>query len=50
MAGGVSEDAGARRQRTGTRRQWALSLVAAIVLIDAFGVVLAVTHHRFAVS
>ena len=32
------------------RHRWMLSLVAAIVLIDAFGVALAVTHHRFAVS
>jgi Protein of unknown function (DUF3995) len=32
------------------RRWWTLSLVAAIVLIDAFGVGLAATHHRFAVS
>ena len=31
-------------------RRWTLSLVAAIVLIDAFGIALAVTHHRFAVS
>jgi hypothetical protein len=31
-------------------RRWTLSLVAAIVLIDAFGVVLALTHHRFAVA
>ena len=33
-----------------SRRRWTLSLVAAIVLVDAFGVALAVTHHRFAVS
>jgi len=32
------------------RRRWTLSLAAGIVLIDAFGVALAVTHHRFAVS
>ena len=32
------------------RHRWMLSLVAAIVLVDAFGVALAVTHHRFAVS
>jgi hypothetical protein len=31
-------------------RRWTLSLVAAIVLIDAFGAALALTHHRFAVS
>jgi hypothetical protein len=31
-------------------RRWTLSLVAAIVLIDAFGTALALTHHRFAVS
>jgi Protein of unknown function (DUF3995) len=31
-------------------RRWTLSLVAAIVLIDAFGAPLALTHHRFAVS
>jgi Protein of unknown function (DUF3995) len=31
-------------------RRWTLSLVAVIVLIDAFGVALALTHHRFAVS
>ena len=37
--------------RTATgRRRWTLSLVAGIVLIDAFGIVLALTHHRFAVS
>ena len=36
---------------TATRgRQWTLSLFAAILLICAFGVVLAVTHHTFAVS
>ena len=31
-------------------RQRTLSLLAAIVLICAFGLVLAVTHHTFAVS
>ena len=31
-------------------RQWTLSLLAAIVLICAFGLVLVVTHHTFAVS
>ena len=31
-------------------RRWTLSLVAVIVLVDAFGVALAVTHHRFAVA
>jgi hypothetical protein len=31
-------------------RRWTLSLVAAIVLIDAFGVALVLTHHRFAVA
>ena len=31
-------------------RRWTLSLVAVIVLVDAFGIVLAVTHHRFAVA
>jgi len=37
--------------RTATgRRRWTLSLVAGIVLVDAFGIVLAVTHHRFALS
>ncbi|MGH3174649.1 MAG: DUF3995 domain-containing protein [Streptosporangiaceae bacterium] len=33
-----------------SRRRWTLSLAAAIVLIDAFGVALALTHHRFAVA
>jgi hypothetical protein len=33
-----------------SRHRWTLSLVAVIVLVDAFGVALAVTHHRFAVS
>ena len=37
------------RAATG-RRRWTLSLAVGIVLIDAFGVALAVTHHRFAVS
>jgi hypothetical protein len=32
------------------RRWWTLSLAAGIVLVDAFGIVLAVTHHHFAVS
>lgn len=32
------------------RRRWTLSLVAGIVLVDAFGIVLAVTHHHFVVS
>ena len=32
------------------RRWWTLSLAAGIVLADAFGIVLAVTHHHFAVS
>lgn len=37
--------------RTATRRRgWTLSLAAGIVLIDVFGIALAVTHHRFAVS
>jgi Protein of unknown function (DUF3995) len=37
--------------RTATRRRrWTLSLAAGIVLIDAFGIALALTHHRFAVS
>jgi hypothetical protein len=37
--------------RTATgRRRWTLSLVAAIVLVDAFGIVLAVTHHHLTVS
>jgi hypothetical protein len=37
--------------RAATRRRcWTMSLTAGIVLVDAFGVVLAVTHHRFAVS
>ena len=31
-------------------RQWTLSLLAAIVLICAFGLVLAVAHHTFAAS
>ena len=31
-------------------RRWTLSLVAVVVLVDAFGVALAVTHHRFAVA
>jgi Protein of unknown function (DUF3995) len=31
-------------------RRWTLSLVAAIVVIDAFGTALALTHHRFAVA
>jgi len=37
------------RTATGCRR-WTLSLAAGIVLIDAFGIALAVTQHRFAVS
>ena len=37
--------------RTATgRRRWTLSLAAGIVFIDAFGIALAVTHHRFAMS
>jgi Protein of unknown function (DUF3995) len=32
------------------RRRWTVSLAAGIVLVDAFGIVLAVTHHHFAVS
>jgi hypothetical protein len=37
--------------RTATgRRRWTLSLVAAIVLVDAFGTLLAVTHHHLTVS
>ena len=43
--------AGRWHARTATgRRRWTLSLVAGIVLAGAFGIVLAVTHHRFAVS
>jgi hypothetical protein len=39
------------RRPTATRgRQRTLSLLAEIVLICAFGLVLAVTHHTFAVS
>jgi hypothetical protein len=34
----------------GVSRRWTLSLVAAIVLIGAFGVALVLTHHRFAVA
>jgi hypothetical protein len=37
--------------RTATRRRrWTLSLAAGIVLVGAFGIALAVTHHRFAMS
>ena len=37
--------------RTATgRRWWTLSLAAGIVLVEAFGIALAVTHHSFAVS
>lgn len=32
------------------RRRWTLSLVLGIVLVDAFGIVLAITHHHFTVS
>ena len=32
------------------RRRWTLSLLAAIVLLCAFGLVLTLTHHTFAVS
>ena len=32
------------------RRWWTLSLIAAVVLADAFGIVLAVAHKHFAVS
>ena len=32
------------------RRRWTLSLIAVVVLVDAFGVALAVTHKHFAVS
>jgi len=39
-----------RRPYRDQGRQWTLSLLAAIVLICAFGLVLAVTHHTFAVS
>jgi hypothetical protein len=43
--------AGHRFARTAAgRRRWTLSLAAGIVLVDAFGIVLAVTHHHFAVS
>ena len=43
--------AGRSFARTATgRRWWTLSLVAATVLVDAFGVALAVAHQRFAVS
>ena len=31
-------------------RPWTLSMLAAIMLICAFGLVLALTHHTFAVS
>jgi hypothetical protein len=31
------------------RRRWTSSLAAAVVLVDVFGIALAVTHHRFAV-
>jgi uncharacterized membrane protein YhhN len=37
--------------RTPTRRRrWTLSLTAGIIVVGAFGIALAVTHHRFAVS
>jgi hypothetical protein len=39
-----------RRPYRDRGRQWTLSLLAAIVLICAFGLVLAVTHHAFAAS
>ena len=42
--------AGRRFAGPATSRRWTLSLVAAIVLVDAFGVALAVTNHRFAVA
>jgi len=32
------------------RRWWTLSLIAGVVLVDAFGIVLAVAHKHFAVS
>ena len=32
------------------RRRWTVSLAAGIVLVDVFGIVLAVTHHHFTVS
>ena len=32
------------------RRRWTLSLIAAVVLADAFGIALAVAHQHFAVS
>jgi Protein of unknown function (DUF3995) len=32
------------------RRRWTLSLIAGVVLVDAFGVALAVAHRHFAVS
>ena len=32
------------------RRWWTLSLIAGVVLVDAFGVALAVAHKHFAVS
>jgi len=39
------------RRPTATRgRQWTLSLLAAIVLNCAFGLVLAVTHHTVAIA
>ena len=31
------------------RRRWTLPLAAGAVLVDAFGIILAVTHHHFAV-
>ena len=42
--------AGRRFAGSAPSRRWTLSLVAVIVLVDAFGVALAVTHHRFAVA
>ena len=42
--------AGRRFAGPAVSRRWTLLLVAVIVLVDAFGVALAVTHHRFAVS
>jgi len=37
--------------RTATGRlQWTLSLAAGIVLADAFGIALGITHHRFAIT
>jgi hypothetical protein len=46
----LSRGAGERTVEGVQGLRWTLSLLAAIVLICAFGLVLAVTRHTFAVS